>query len=140
VRYELTEEPIFQLVCHCSDCQKASGSAFSEVLIVASDRLTIFGSEPKFYSVKAESNRTMMRGFCENCGSPVMIRRPETPQVAFLQAGSLDDPSSFKPAAEVFTCRAHSCVGPIEDAARFEKGPPVDLVRPVLEAHFKKRS
>jgi hypothetical protein len=140
VRYELSEDPIFQLVCHCTDCQKASGSAFSEVLIVAADRLSIRGREPKFYSVKAASGRTMSRGFCENCGSPLMIRRPETPQVAFLQAGSLDDPSVFKPAAEVFTCRAHTLAGAMGGGARFEQGPPADLVRPIIEAHFAKRS
>ena len=140
VRYELSEEPIFQLVCHCADCQKASGSAFAEVLIVAADRLSIYGSEPKFYAVKAESGRTMNRGFCDNCGSPVMIRRPETPQVAFLQAGSLDDSTAFKPAAEVFTCRAQSFATPVKGAMSFEMGPPADLVRPVIEAHFASRS
>lgn len=59
VRYELSEEPIFQLICHCADCQKASGSAFAEVLIVATDRLSMFGKEPKFFEVKAESGRSM---------------------------------------------------------------------------------
>jgi len=140
VRYELAEEPIFQLMCHCSDCRKASGSAFAEVLFVAADRLSMVGSEPKFYSVKAESGRTMNRGFCETCGSPIMIRRPETPQLAFIQAGSLDDPMIFKPAAEVFACRAQPAISPVKDAMRFDKGPPLDLVRPAIEAHFKKRS
>lgn len=139
VRYELSEDPIFQLVCHCTDCQKSSGSAFAEILIVAADRLSIVGSEPKFFAVKAESGRTMSRGFCGKCGSPLMIRRPETPLVAFLQAGSLDDPGVFKPAAEVFTCRAHSLTKPIDGVSRFDKGPSADLVRPVIEAHFAKR-
>ena len=139
VRYELAEEPIFQLMCHCTDCQRASGSEFSEVLFVAADRLSMLGREPKFYSVKADSGRTMNRGFCGNCGSPVMICRPETPQLAFLQAGNLDDPGIFKPAAEVFTCRAHSLASPIEGTARFKEGPPLDLLRPILEAHFARR-
>jgi hypothetical protein len=140
VRYELSGEPIFQLVCHCNDCQKASGSAFAEVILVAADRLTIVGAEPKFFAVKADSGRTMNRGFCGNCGSPVMMRRTETPQIAFLQAGSLDDPHVFKPAVEVFTCNAHSAISPISGAARFEKGPPAEVVRPVLEAYFATRS
>jgi hypothetical protein len=139
VRYELAEEPIFQLICHCIDCQKASGSEFSKVLFAAADRLSMLGREPKFYSVKANSGRTMNRGFCDNCGSPVMIRRPEIPQIAFLQAGSLDDPSIFKPVAEVFTCRAHSLANSIEVKDRYEEGPPVELVRDVFKAHFAKR-
>lgn len=139
VRYELTEEPIFHLVCHCANCQKASGSAFAQVLIVAADRLSLPGKEPKFFAVKADSGRTMSRGFCETCGSPVMIRRPETPQVVFLQAGSLDDPSLFAPTAEVFMCRAQPLANPIEGVTHFEKGPPADTVRSAVEAHFAKR-
>ncbi len=140
VRYKLTDAPIFQLICHCTDCQKASGSAFAEVLLVAADRLSMEGREPKFYAVKAESGRTMNRGFCGECGSPIMIRRPETPQVAFVQAGSLDDPTVFKPVAEVFTCRAHPSTSAMEGTARFEQGPPADLVRPAVEAYFKGRT
>lgn len=139
VRYELSEAPIYQLVCHCRDCQKASGSAFAEVLLVASDRVSLVGKEPKFFALKAESGRIMSRGFCEDCGSPIMIRRPETPQLTFLQAGSLDDPNLFEPAAEVFSSRAQPFVRPIEGAARFEKGPPAEVIRPILEAHFTHR-
>jgi hypothetical protein len=134
------EEPIFQLVCHCTDCRKASGSAFAEVLFVAADRLTMLGREPRFHAVKADSGRTMNRGFCETCGSPIMIRRPETPQLVLIQAGSLDDPMIFKPAAEVFTCRAHPAISPVDGAVRFDKGPSADLIRPAIEAHFKMRS
>jgi hypothetical protein len=108
-------------------------------LIVAADRLSMLGDEPKFYAVKSVVGNTMSRGFCPTCGSPIMIRRPETPQVAFIQAGSLDDPKIFKPVAEVFTCRSHPSIGPVDGAVRFEKGPPPDLVRPAVEAHFKKR-
>jgi hypothetical protein len=100
----------------------------------------MLGNEPKVYAVKSEGGNTMSRGFCPTCGSPIMIRRAETPQVAFIQAGSLDDPKIFKPVAEVFTCRSNPSIGPVDGAVRFEKGPPPDLVRPAVEAHFKKRS
>lgn len=140
VRYELAEEPILQLICHCADCQRASGSEFAKVLFVAADRLSLLGTEPRFYSVKANSGRTVNRGFCETCGSPVMGRRPEIPQIAFLQAGSLDDPSQFRPFAEVFTCRAHLLATSVEEKDRFEQGPPADVVRGIIKSHFERRS
>src|ERR1019366_6824023 len=71
LRYECDEKPIVQLICHCRDCQRASGSAFAAVLFVPSDRLTFKRAEPKYHSVKAESGRTMQRGFCGECGSPL---------------------------------------------------------------------
>jgi hypothetical protein len=140
IRYELAEDPIFQLLCYCADCQKASGSAFAEVLLVAADRLTLTGAEPKYHSVKADSGRTMNRGFCEHCGSPILIRRQETPQIAFVQAGSLDEPQSFRPAAAVFTCRAPASAPPAGNIPAFDKAPPAEIVRPIVEAHFAKRN
>lgn len=66
--------------------------------MVAADRFSMFGSEPKFCTVKAESGRTihfssrraMNRGSCETYGSPIMIRRPGTPHLPFIQVGSLN--------------------------------------------------
>lgn len=138
IRYEVTEEPIFQLICHCTDCRKASGSAFAEVLLVATDRLSMLGREPKFHSVKADSGRTISRGFCDTCGSPIMAQRQDAPQLAFIQAGSLDDPMVFKPAVEVYTCRAHPAIGVVSGAERFDKGSS-NRMGPAIEAHFKKR-
>ena len=139
VRYEHTEEPIFQLICHCTDCRSASGSAFAGVLLVAADRLSMLGRDPKFHSVIADSGRTISRGFCETCGSPIMARREDAPQLAFIQAGSLDEPMAFKPAVEVFGFRAHPAVSPVGSAERFDRGAP-DLMRSAIEAHFKNRS
>jgi DNA-directed RNA polymerase subunit RPC12/RpoP len=73
------------------DCQRASGNAFAAVGIVANDRVTLKGETLKYSSVKAESGRTMQRGFCSECGSPIFIKRPETPLVQFIQAASYAD-------------------------------------------------
>jgi len=139
VRYELAEAPIFQLLCYCADCRKASGSAFAEVLLVAADRLTLTAAEPKYHAVKADSGRVMNRGFCEQCGSPILIRKPATPQIAFLQAGSLDDPRVFVPAAAVFAEGAPASAPPPAGIPAFDKGPPADLIGPIVVAHFAKR-
>jgi hypothetical protein len=139
VRYELADEPFVQLVCHCADCQEASGSEFVETLLVTADRLSMLGEELKFFPVKASTGRTMKRGFCENCGSLVMINRPELPQIEFLQAGSLDDPSLFRPTTEMFTCRADLLISSIKSMGRLEERPPIELLRDVVAAHFAKR-
>lgn len=139
VRYELADQPIFHIRCHCDDCRKASGSAFADVLMVASDRLTVSGAEPKTYTVTADSGRSMSRAFCGACGSPVLIRRPDNSLVAFLQAGSLDDPNLFAPQVVVFACHAQPSTPAPVGVPVFDKGPPADLVRPVVEAHFANR-
>jgi hypothetical protein len=139
VRYECSEPSIVDLLCHCADCQKASGSAFAAVAIVATDRL-VFTGEPRFYAVRAESGRTMERGFCAACGSPVSIRRPETPAVTFLPAASLDDSSTFSPSAEVWVSRAEAWHSLHPGTLKFEEGPSAEAVRAPIEAYFAARA
>ena len=58
-----------------------------------------------------------------------MIRRPEIPQLDFLQAGSLDDPGLFKPASAIFACRTEVLINSIERIGRFEEEAPTELMR-----------
>ncbi|MGO9430932.1 GFA family protein [Rhodoblastus sp.] len=46
IRYECGEQPIVQMICHCRDCQRASGSAYASLLIVPRDRLAYSGVDP----------------------------------------------------------------------------------------------
>ena len=139
IRYECSEGPIVQVICHCRDCQRASGSASAAILVVASDRLKFSGSEPKYHEVKAESGRTMRRGFCSECGSPLSIRRPETLRIEFLQAASLDDPSMFVPKFEVWVSSAHPWHQLHPDTQKFDRGPSAE-VRAPIEAYFAARA
>lgn len=140
IRYDCSEQPIVQLICHCRDCQRASGSAFAAVLVVPSDRIKFSGSGLKYHTVKGDSGRTMQRGFCSECGSPVSIRRPETPLVEFLQAASLDDPSIFHPNCEVWVSSAHPW-HPIDDSLKqFEQNPSAEAVRARVEGYFAARA
>jgi hypothetical protein len=139
IRYECSEQPIIGVVCHCRDCQRASGSAFSALLVVPSDRLKFSGNELKFHSIKGESGRTAQRGFCSECGSPVLIGRLETPQIQYLQAGSLDDSSKFHPSCEVWVSRAAPW-HPIHAAQKFEQNPATEAVRGPIEAYFAARA
>lgn len=139
VRYECSEQPIVQLICHCRDCQRASGSAYAAVAIVASDRLAFTGAEPKYHAVTTRSGRTMRRGFCSECGSPVSIRRPETPLVEFIHAASLDDPSMFTPSCEVWVSSADPWHALLADTQKFETDPSPEAVRDPIRAYFAGR-
>ena len=78
--------------CHCKDCQKSTGSGKATILIVPEDDLTISGNL-KFYSVTGSQGSHINRGFCENCGSPVMSFIEENSGMKFIKAGTLDDSS-----------------------------------------------
>ena len=83
VRYECEEVSIVDLICHCRDCQRASGSAYASMSVVPSDKLTLT-RELKYHAVKSDSGGTMRRGFCPECGSPVAARESEMPVYYFF--------------------------------------------------------
>ncbi len=140
VRFDCTEKPIVQLICHCRDCQRASGSSFAAVMFVPSDRLTFTKDAPLYHEVTAASGRKLQRGFCGKCGSPVSLRWPDDPfQCELLVVSSLDDPSVFAPSYEVWTSRAGQWHAFNPDTIKFEKGPSAETVLSPIKAYFSGR-
>src|SRR5262249_56183642 len=94
--------------CHCRDCQRASGTAYSSFIIVPPSALKLT-RQPKFYSVKSDTGHTVSRGFCPECGSPIFGKITELPEVTFIHAASLHDPVRHRPAANFFVPSAQPC-------------------------------
>jgi hypothetical protein len=107
VRYEIAAEPMFGGQCQCRDCQHESGGGHTSFMAFPTDAVKLEGT-PRFYEAKADSGNTIRRGFCPNCGSPVMGSTSGLPGVTGISAGSLDDPSAFKPEFVCYTSRGHA--------------------------------
>lgn len=105
VRYECSAEPLMSGNCHCRDCQRASGGAFVSALAVPRNALKITG-EIKYYDVKGDSGNTVSRGFCPNCGARLFGRPAVASDLIVIMAGSLDDPSWYKPGMDFYTASA----------------------------------
>ena len=87
--------------CHCKDCQKSTGSGKATILLVPSEALEVNG-KIKYYSVTGSAGSNISRGFCENCGSPLISFVEENPDIKFIKAGSLND-SSWVSACLLYT-------------------------------------
>jgi hypothetical protein len=87
--------------CQCSDCRRANGAGHSTAIGVPTAAVTVTGTV-KLYVKKAASGSDMIRAFCPECGSGVFSRSSGGPEMTFLRASTLDDPSVFKPQAVVF--------------------------------------
>ena len=77
------------------------------LMVVPADAVTLTG-DPTFYESSADSGGTTRRGFCPECGSPVIGKSTGMADVVFLPAGSLDDPGLFEPTVAVFTESGHA--------------------------------
>ena len=124
VRYECSSEPVFTGNCHCRDCQKSTGGAYVPVLAVPADSLKITG-EVKYYDSRADSGHTLSRGFCPNCGARLFGKSSGMPAIIAITAGSLDDPSRFKPAIDFYTSSAQPWDHMNPQLPKFPKQPKV---------------
>lgn len=92
--------------CHCTDCQKATGSGKATIVFVEADALEMAGNV-KFYTVTGTDGSQVSRGFCPECGSPVISQVAEQPAVKFIKAGSLDDPGWVVAEMSFWSASAH---------------------------------
>lgn len=103
VRYRLSAEPLMVAVCHCSTCQKNTGSAFSTNLAVPQEAVEIVGDDLATYEERADAESPpFLRSFCARCGSPISGRGEAYPGIVFMKAGTLDDPSWVRPTTHIW--------------------------------------
>jgi len=69
VRYECSAEPLMTAVCHCTHCQKTSGSPLSINIGVPADSVAISGASLARFKDTGASGKPAWRSFCRTCGS-----------------------------------------------------------------------
>jgi len=106
VRYRLSADPITVAVCHCANCRRQSGSAFSVNVIIAEGAMTLTGDLSTYEDPDTESGQPVLRQFCSTCGSPIRSITAASPQIAIVKAGTADEPERFEPAIHVWTSTA----------------------------------
>jgi hypothetical protein len=102
LRYEAEGEPKISGHCYCADCRKASGSGFIPFMGFPSSAVRFRGPTRKFVS-PAASGGDAVRNFCPVCGSLVFGGEVGKDAAFTIYAGSLDDPSPFRPTVAIFT-------------------------------------
>jgi hypothetical protein len=95
VRYEIGGCLLMFAHCHCPDCRKFSGSAFSAILVTESDGFAVVAGED--HLVAFESSPGKRRSFCQRCGCHLFSRAEHRPGMVFVRAGSLDDDPGLRP-------------------------------------------
>lgn len=124
VSYEITGDPIAVAICHCKNCQRQSGSAFSVNLVLRSDQVTLSGIGLKTFEDSSEEGGAVYRKFCPECGSPVLSTMTSAPGMSYIKAGTLDDTAGLTPVIDVWCQSAQSWVNLGLDIPHFQKNVP----------------
>jgi hypothetical protein len=120
IRYTLKTAPNKVVVCHCTHCQKSSGSAFSVNVIVAEADMAFEGEPLASYDHTADSGNILNRKFCRVCGSSLgSINTKGRPGMFVLKAGSLDDHSGLRDVGAQLWTRSRGALGPTRFRTRF---------------------
>lgn len=100
IRYEIGLDQLNDItLCHCHNCQKASGSAFNANTAVPAEHFQY--TDEHGYLKHFESSPGMQRHFCSNCGTPLFSFRPHL-NLYKVRIGTLDDDVSVKPAQHIY--------------------------------------
>ena len=92
VRYSANADPIFVGVCHCTHCQRQTGTAFSVLVGIPKSSMLVQG-QCKTFRDTCDSGQPVERNFCPECGSPIFSDLVVMPGITFIKAGTLDDTS-----------------------------------------------
>jgi hypothetical protein len=123
VRYEVAGDPLMVVVCHCSDCQRQSGSAFGMSFIVARGSFRLLRGKVKTFTRKADSGRAATCTFCPECGTQIYQEPDFLKDMVSVKPGTLDDTSFLRPTLQTWVGRKHSWVSLPADIPTFERQP-----------------
>ena len=123
VRFRGEAEARFQVKCYCTDCRRLSAAGHAAMIGFARDAVAIEGKVTEFRS-KADSGRAVMRAFCSTCGAGIYAENAAMPDMVFLRASALDDPSVFEPQLAVFASRAPAWDKVNDGLLAFPEAPP----------------
>ena len=101
IRYEINQPPSGAGFCHCRMCQRTIGAVVDAWVAFPIEAVRFTSGDPKYYT----SSPIAKRGFCENCGSSLLLKyyAPTESKLLIMMTGCLDNPKDFPPTW-------HSCI------------------------------
>jgi hypothetical protein len=103
VRYVLREDPLTLYACHCTDCQRQTGTSFQLTLVARREAVEILRGELREYSFEMPDGRQKLGRSCARCSTRILGMNPEFPAIVSLRPGTLDDTSWVVPIGHLWT-------------------------------------
>ena len=105
IAYEAEIDPNGVAICHCTDCQTLSGSAFRVVVPATREGFKLLAGEPKIYVKTGDSGRKRSQTFCANCGTPIYSADIASPQMFNIRVGTVHQRAELPPKLQLW-CRS----------------------------------
>jgi hypothetical protein len=106
ITYEAEVDPERTSICHCTDCQQLSGTAFRTSIAAPDTGFKMLSGEPTIYVKTGESGARRLQAFCPRCGSPIYATAPgDGPKVYNIRLGTVRQRRELAPKRQVW-CRS----------------------------------
>jgi len=121
IRYQLTSEPLFAHCCHCTWCQRESGTAFALNAIIEADRVELLSGEVEIVDTPSASGKGQRISRCPICRVAVWSNYGGGDAARFIRVGTLLEPGRLPPDVHIFTSTKQPWVVLSADAPVFEE-------------------
>jgi hypothetical protein len=117
-------DPADVSICHCTDCQTGTGSAFRVSVLVRGTSFKMSGTPTSYLKLTADSGKPRVQAFCPRCGSPIYSTTPgEGQQDAYrVRVGILRQRKEFVPKRQNWFRSALPWITSLPSIAKNEKG------------------
>lgn len=103
VKYRVVGQPVTLFVCHCTECQRQSSSAFGMALWVRNADVQFLSGEPKKWVRSMPSGRSMACDFCSTCGTRLFHKVLEQSELLSIKPGTLNNTKLLEPIGHIWT-------------------------------------
>ena len=121
ITFEAEIDPDAVRICHCTDCQTLTGSAYRVNVQTAATSFVLRSGQPKIYITIAESGNRRAHAFCPNCGTPIYAAAPHDTPSYGLRVGTLKQRAELRPKRQIWFRSALPWVTDIRDVAHIER-------------------
>ena len=124
IEYEAEIDPDTVAICHCTDCQTHSGTAYGVVVGIMDGQFHLLGGQLKTYEKIAASGTIRALAFCPECGTRIHARTVGEGSAFFgLRVGTVRQRGQLKPGRQVWCRSARDWVGDLSAIPRFDEQP-----------------
>lgn len=102
IRFEAEVDPAAVSICHCTDCQRLSGSPYRASVRAAADKVRFSGGEPAAYLKTADSGNRRVQTFRALCGSPLYATSETDRSTLNLRLGAIDQRAALAPKRRIW--------------------------------------
>jgi hypothetical protein len=121
ISYAADVDPADVSICHCTDCQMFTGSAYRVSVRTPVQSFRLLSGEPRTYIKTADSGARRIHAFCANCGTPVYASAIQNPPTYSLRVGCLQQRAELPPRKQIWCRSSVAWSANLEDVPRVDR-------------------